>query len=67
MAMSKKDYVAIAAVLNQQMDTKADPKRVQMIRIIAHALAGEFQKGNQRFDRMRFLQACGVAFPQVAP
>jgi hypothetical protein len=60
MAMSKKDYVAIAAVFRGQVETKADPKRVQMIRILAHGIADVMARDNSRFDRARFLQACGV-------
>lgn len=52
--MTKKDYIAVAAVMNSAMIGNADPERV------ARKLAEVFALDNPRFDRARFLAACGV-------
>lgn len=52
--MTKKDYVAIAQVLNSAIIGQASPERV------AEKMAEVFKLDNPRFDRARFLAACGV-------
>jgi hypothetical protein len=54
MSMSKKDYVAIAAIL---LSSQADRRTRE---VFAVKLADIFGMGNPRFDRARFLKACGV-------
>jgi len=52
--VTKKDYVAIAAVL-RQADTAAPEK---IVREIAEKLSEVFAADNPRFDRERFKTAC---------
>ena len=59
--MTKKDYVRIAAALARSKDAfrGSDGMRVQWqedVSVIADALADD----NPKFDRARFLKACGV-------
>jgi hypothetical protein len=56
--MTRKDYVAIAAVLAQAAKhTGADYVTVG---IVAALTANVMARDNPRFDRARFLKACGV-------
>ena len=58
--MSKKDYIAIAREFNIQLALHADSKPAcTALREIAQALAIQFKQDNPRFDRERFLIACG--------
>lgn len=50
MSMSRKHYVAIARAVDLA-DNKVD---------VAYNLASIFANDNPRFDRARFLEACGV-------
>lgn len=54
--MTKKDYVAIAAALKHAGGIETPTS----IRELAQRLATIFQDDNERFDRQRFLTACGV-------
>jgi hypothetical protein len=51
--MSRKHYIAVAERI-RRIDTR--PAREQ----IAHDMADIFAEDNPRFDRARFLEACGV-------
>lgn len=53
--MTKKDYVAIAALLAGYPFTD-DQDRISL----AHRAADMLQRDNPRFDRTRFLQACAA-------
>lgn len=64
--MTRKDYVLIArAVSDGQFINCATVDELVMMEAvrlkIAEQLAGEMGKTNARFDRDRFLKACGVA------
>lgn len=68
MAMSKKDYVAIAAAIKlakldiaskEPIESHAD--MTDGAQLAAEHIADVMARGNPRFDRARFLQACGVA------
>ena len=66
MAMSKKDYVAIAKVINEQVDlalnfppAKAAPI-IAGLRNTAENIATYCGGANPNFQRGRFLEACGV-------
>ena len=61
--MTRKDYVLIADTIanlrEQQRDAGAfanNPSLLEVAEELAHALQGD----NPRFDRARFLDACGV-------
>ncbi len=56
--MTKKHYQAIAVILlhhKKCIDSGFEPKQT-----IAHDLADYFTTDNPRFDRSRFLEACGI-------
>ncbi len=58
--MSKKDYVAIAAIIKCNRNSSDDPVvRVAMC-TTAVRFAAYFAGRNDRFDTGRFLTACGV-------
>ena len=46
--MTRKNYVAIAAAFAEQSDLKRDPKRRQMVKILAYALAEDPRLGAQQ-------------------
>ena len=64
MAMSKKDYVAVAAAIREQNPgpSRDETKEAEHATCcqIAYALADYFAADNPRFARSRFLEACGV-------
>ena len=65
MAMSKKDYVVVAAAINEAAYTSkglADAEsRADELARVADMLSEVFAADNPRFDRAKFLAACGVA------
>jgi hypothetical protein len=54
--MSRKHFRLIAAAIAAQVPTVGHSAALQ----IAAALADDFAYENPRFDRQRFLRACGV-------
>ena len=59
--MTRKDYVAIAKAINLARTTNPESKAHQIaVADVALLVAGVMQDDNQRFDRARFLKACGV-------
>jgi hypothetical protein len=61
--MTRKDYVMIAEVIKTQieMSVKFEEEESQAgAENIARDLADALQADNARFDRARFLSACGV-------
>jgi hypothetical protein len=64
--MSRRDYEAVAAALREQVDAwpSNGGEVVEIIRAVlantAEGLADAFEEDNERFDRERFLSACGV-------
>ena len=67
--MSKKDYILIAETISAQLETSsledghpdASYNEGLAIKRTAHALADAFAADNPRFDRDRFLIACGAS------
>jgi hypothetical protein len=64
--MTKKDFELIAAALWRSkplaiLNPKADAVRQSVYEMCARNLADALATTNPRFDRARFLQACGVA------
>jgi len=55
--MTRKDFQLIADVIKGHTDGKDD----HVMRGFALSMVVELQKDNPRFDRVRFLEACGVA------
>lgn len=58
MAMSRKQFVAIAAAVRESVEK--NPAGVEFYREVANKLAAIFADENDRFDRARFIKACGV-------
>jgi hypothetical protein len=64
MMMSRKDYEAIAEAIksereNQWREAAPDSLPVLALRSMAQRVARVFEADNPRFDRGRFLRACG--------
>lgn len=58
--MTRKDYIALAAVLKSvQPHSILDEDRQQHL-LDCRAVADVLGQDNPRFDRARFLKACGV-------
>jgi len=57
MAMSKKDYVAIAGVLNEWHQSAGNSLAQLSIKLMAGDLAKVFAEDNPRFDAERFDEA----------
>jgi len=62
--MTRKDYVLIAetikGAINYEQDFNNDQSKVNGFKSLALALALTLESDNPRFDRHRFLVACGV-------
>lgn len=60
MAMTRKNYEAVAQVLRQvRQDWKGEGDVQVALSYVASGLAGVFAADNQRFDRTKFIQAAG--------
>lgn len=55
--MTRKDYVLISDVLRDALDSIIDDMALEAL---ASSFADELTLDNPRFDRARFLAACGV-------
>ena len=65
MSLSKKNYEAVAELLRTQVIPGPDESVEEQtwndaVEVIASDLAGYFAADNPRFDRGRFLKACGL-------
>lgn len=58
--MSKKHCEAVAEIIREHTDDKTDLHRRELAYTLAIRLAEWFQEDNERFDRKRFLVACGI-------
>lgn len=60
--MTRKDYVKIAKHFKREVEVCFDHNApIASLVLTARALATELENDNPRFDRDRFLKACGVA------
>lgn len=66
--MSKQNYIAAAAVIKHSVDAREeepdfypDGAGMEAIMEVAKGLASMFGADNSRFDRARFLTACGLS------
>jgi hypothetical protein len=57
--MTRKDYVMLAEVIKRNATSSTESSFIDFARM-AEDLATELQNDNPRFDRDRFLTACGV-------
>lgn len=55
--MTRKDYVVIAEAIRKASQA---PGYAERNAFVAHAIADALAADNPRFDRARFLSACGV-------
>jgi hypothetical protein len=59
--LTRKDYKAIANILNdQQADFNEGDDGKALLNIVAHQLSHYMAQDNPRFNRSKFLEACGV-------
>lgn len=59
--MTRKDYVMIAEILRfNRRDFNEGEDGLSLLNILAHQFANSLEDDNPRFDRARFLVACGV-------
>lgn len=60
--MSRKHYIAVAAILRGLYETTGDPTQAVdiAVRDVLDDFANLFAQDNPAFDRARFLAACGV-------
>ena len=61
--MTKKDYIIFASVIKQHIEDeggKENPSAKIALERLAKTLCSIFQEDNARFDRTRFLAACGI-------
>lgn len=59
--MTKKDYILIAGSLRMTDEWTAKAIRRDLFIILCENLANSLQRDNPRFDRKRFLEACGAS------
>lgn len=72
--MTKKDYELIARVFKGELhawdnapDSKFKENAIEVIRALSQIMAGYLATDNPRFDRDRFLEACGLDTPDTCP
>ena len=58
--MTRKDYVAIAAAICETLKYHERTDAIDALAFLARDLAATMARDNPRFDRARFLKACGV-------
>ena len=59
--MTRKDYVIIAETIRMnRKDFNQGEDGLMLLDILANQLSNSFEIDNPRFDRARFLDACGV-------
>ena len=60
MALSRKHYVKVAAILAGDLATSNTDAERRKVRAIALSLADMFAQDNAAFNRSRFYTACGI-------
>jgi len=55
--MSRKDYIALAAIIKAHLQVTSLDRGI--LSSVAEAIAVQCGRDNPRFDRMRFMRACG--------
>lgn len=58
--MSKKDYVALAALVKGLLDGATNPSYVEGVANVARMYAKVAVRDNPNFDAARFFLACGI-------
>ena len=57
--MTQKHFTAIAKILNFQLKTAQELGEDQLAEFTIRSFADYFETVNQRFNRLKFLRACG--------
>lgn len=66
--MTKKDYELIAGGIRQGLlAVKGHNIRTEAVTMTAKFLAIELKLDNPRFNKTKFLQACGIETPNMCP
>jgi hypothetical protein len=69
--MTKKDYIIIAKVIKKRfeplLEAGTDLQSYSIVRCILDDLCEAFWNDNQRFDRDKFLTACGMKEEEETP
>jgi len=61
MSMTKTDYEMVASVIKFTLETYQDnPESILTISILVDRLADELEFDNPKFNRNKFLNACGI-------
>jgi hypothetical protein len=58
--MTRKDYKAIAKCIKEELEACENEGEMDTLGRVAKSLCGVFREDNGRFDRERFLIACGL-------
>lgn len=58
--MTRKDYVAIAAAVRASLSATPGKQAPLLAQNIVESIACVMERDSPRFDRERFLKACGV-------
>ena len=58
--MSRKHYIEVAKVIQDQMLLNGGQRTETVLKAVAESLADMFKQDNPRFDRSRFMDACGL-------
>lgn len=57
---TKKTFIATAATLKAKLDAATCAEVRETLTALAHEFADGYGRDNSRFDRARFLKACGL-------
>lgn len=58
--MSKKDYELIAGAVKLSVENMDKPAHKDTLESVLYSIAWHLSIDNPRFDRQRFIEACGV-------
>jgi hypothetical protein len=58
--MTKKHFITISARIKSRLQTETSEEVKGGVRLVALDLANQFLSENPRFDKGRFLAACGL-------
>lgn len=58
--MTKRDFEAIAAAIKKQVDNAAGKNAPLALAVLADEIADYCERSNPRFNRHKFLKACGM-------
>jgi membrane-bound lytic murein transglycosylase len=60
MSMTKRDYVAIARILSEELDLCETVGELRRVESTIQEIAAYMEKDNSRFDALRFTEAAGL-------